>query len=172
MKYLSTSILLFAATLFAQDPAPGGRLPRGAGALTELKSYLALSDSQVTQLTDLRKQYQDAVAPVATQAADKRKTLVDLLKAGNADSNAISQLRQDLAGLRKQAQDTAQQYGVSARAVLTADQLTKLQALEDASKLMAAVHGAQALNLIEGQGPFGGVRAALGAGMMGRRAPR
>ncbi len=172
MKYLPVSILLFATTLMAQGPR-AARMASGIPPLTELKSYLSLSDEQVTQLTDQKKQLNDAVSPLATQLLEKRKSLADLLKAGSTDTATIGQLRQDMAGLRRQMKDLAGQYGTNARGVLNADQQTKLQALEEAAKLMPTIRQAESLNLIEGAAPWAGMMGALngrvGPGMMGRR---
>jgi hypothetical protein len=165
--------MIFATTLMAQEGPRGARAASGIPPLTEVKAYLGLSDAQVTQLTDLRKQLREAVAPLASQAADKRKNLADLLSANSTDTATIGQLRQDLSSTRKQMRDLASQYGNNARSVLSADQQAKLQALEEAVKLLPTIRQAQALNLIEGAGPFGGMMGdGMGAGMMGRRPPR
>ena len=175
MRFLPVAVMLFSGTLMAQEGPRGARASSGDPPLTEIKAYLALSDTQVTQLNDLRKQFREAVVPLATQVADKRKNLADLRRANSPDTTTIGQLKRDLLSTRTQMQDLATQYGNNARNVLNADQQAKLQALEEAARLLPTIRQAQAVNLIPGAGFFGRMGAfgpGMGAGMMGRQSPR
>ncbi len=166
MRIQRLLILAAPTILMAQAPAPN---------VTDLKTFLGLTDAQVTQLRDLRQQEREALRTVAQQIAEKRRALGEALQAGSTDATALGQLLVDIQNLRKQIQTTNENFRSQALALLTADQKAKLAQLEAAAKLAPAIRQATALNLLAppagpglglGLGRFGlGVGPGPGAGM-------
>ncbi|MCS6953451.1 MAG: Spy/CpxP family protein refolding chaperone [Bryobacterales bacterium] len=142
---------------------------------SELKTFLGLTDAQLTQLRDLRTQERQALRSVADQIAEKQGALRQALEAGSTDALRLGQLLVDIQNLRKQIEATNQTYRAQAVALLTADQKTKLAQLEAAAKLAPAIRQATALNLLDSSGgaPFGpgfglrGLGRGLGLGPLG-----
>ena len=166
MKLKMTMLYVCACALFAQ-PAPPTP--------TELKAAIGITDAQVQQLITIRQQERDAIQPVQQQIAEKQEALRTLLNAGTTDAAAVGQVVLATHALRKQISDVHTRFQTQALQVLTADQKTKLKALEDAMKLQPAIQQAIGLGLLtpanppEGAGPgrFGG-----GPGRMGGPGPR
>ena len=169
---LSTSLLL-AQTPPASVPQPGAQ---AAPARAELKSFLGLTDPQLTQLVQLRRDEQAAVRPIREQMAVKAKALRDALAAGAPDAAAVGQLTLDVRTLRQQVRQINQDYHGRALGLLDDAQKAKLQTLQQLVRLRPAVDAATALNLLlppqqrMGPGQRGGPgRGAAGPGMMMRR---
>lgn len=148
-------ILMAPAVLLAQTPAPD---------VNDLKTFLGLTDTQVTQLRDLRVQEREALRSVAQQIAEKHRALREALQAGSTDAMSLGQLLVDIQNLRKQVQATNENYRNQALALLTADQKAKLAQLEAAAKLAPAIRQATALNLLA---PPAGLGLGLGFGPRG-----
>jgi Spy/CpxP family protein refolding chaperone len=161
---------VLAATLLAQTP--GGTTTPVSPADT-LKTYLSLTDAQVTALQQLRKQERQDLSATFQDLAAKQRALRDAVTSSK-DAATIGQLQLDIEGLRKKIQDTQTSYQAQAVNSLTADQKTKLQALQAAAALQPAIRQAGALNLLAppaGAGP-GGAGAGPRFGAMGRGGAR
>ncbi|MCU1235856.1 MAG: hypothetical protein JWP63_3823 [Candidatus Solibacter sp.] len=175
MKIPMLALTVLAVSAWAQPPAPSA---------TELKSYLSLSDAQVTSLQTLQQNLHTSIAATMQQIQTKQRALDTQLAAGNTSAAIVGQELLDIQGLRKSvttAQTASQSQALN---VLTADQKTKLKALTDASALRPQVQEGLALGLIvppadaQGGGPgmpggrgpagFGGA-PAMGTMMRGRR---
>ncbi len=169
MRFLPITLLL-ACSLMAQQPQRERMMrQQGTPSVAALKDAIGLTDAQVQQLIQARKDRNTAARPLLTQIAEKQRTLRETLNAGGASAGTVGQLQLDIAALRKQLQDLEKQSVGQARALLSASQLTKLKAVEDAAKLMPAVREAAGLNLIEGLGAGPGPMGLRGpAGMMRR----
>jgi Spy/CpxP family protein refolding chaperone len=149
---------VFAASLLAQGPGwRGSASPR----TDALKTYLALTDAQVASLGQLRQQQAQAIKPLRQTLMEKQQALQTQTLAGG-DAAALGQLLLDVQNLRKQISDTQTSLRSQTLGVLTTDQKTKLQSLQDAANLQPAIGGAMALNLLTppqsltaGQGPSG-----------------
>lgn len=170
MKRLTVALCLLAGSLLAQGPGGPGfrrnaagmqpqRLQQAANA-DALKQYLNLTDAQIQQLKDLRKQHAEAQRPTMEQIRDKRQQLREAVQAANPDSAVIGQLTVDIKKLTESMRSSRTDLQTKTAAVLTADQKTKLAALQDAQKLMPAVGQATALGLLA---------PPAGAAMMGPR---
>jgi Spy/CpxP family protein refolding chaperone len=131
-----------AAALMAQ-PAPPQAPPVQA-----LKQFLSLTDAQVTQLTQLRREQGQAVQVIAQQIREKEAALRTLLDSGGAEAAAVGRIVLDVNALHKQIRETDERYQAQARQALTAAQREKLGALVDAAKLQPAIAQAIGLNLI------------------------
>jgi hypothetical protein len=153
------SVLAVAA--WAQPPAPS---------VTELKTYLSLSEAQVTSLQTIRQNLHTSIRSTMQQLQTKRQTLNTELAAGNTSAATLGQQLLDIQNLRKSV--TAAQTASQAQAlnVLTADQKTKLQVLTNAAALRPQIGEAMSLGLIVP--PAGSQPGPWMRGPMGRRGPR
>jgi len=155
MRIRRLLILAAPAILMAQPQAPN---------VNDLKTFLGLTDAQVTQLRELRQQERQALRSVVQQVAEKHRALREALQAGSTDATALGQLLVDIQNLRKQIQSTNENFRSQALALLTADQKAKLAQLEAAAKLAPAIRQAAALNLLA---PPAGAGFGLGLGRLG-----
>ncbi len=164
MKLVPLAICMFAAVLAAQEatkPAANAAADPAA-----LKTYLSLSDAQLSQLRQLKVDHHNAVAPIRTQLAPLQRQLRDQIASG-ADPSAIAQTAAKIEPLRKQLTDANDNYQKQALAVLNPDQTTKLNALQEAMKLAPAIRQAVAMGLISPPAGFmGAFRSPAMAGMM------
>jgi hypothetical protein len=131
------SVLAVAA--WAQPPAPS---------VTELKTYLSLSDAQVTSLQTIRQNLHTSIRTTMRQIQAKRETLKTQLAAGNTSAATLGQEMLDIQNLHKSvtaAQTASQAQSIN---VLTSDQKTKLQVLTNAAALRPQVGEAMSLGLI------------------------
>lgn len=135
-----------------------------------LKQYLSLTDAQVQQLKDLRRQQAESQRPTLEQIRDKRQQLAQAVRAASPDSALIGQLTVDIKNLSESLRSARTDLAAKAHNVLTPDQNTKLAALQEAQKLMPAAGQATALGLLVP--PAGAAGAGMGQGpgmgMMGR----
>lgn len=127
-----------------------------------VKSALGLSDQQVQQLVQLRKDEQQALQPTREKMREKRQALMTERQAANPNPTAIGQLVIDIQGLQKQIQTANQASHVQALAVLDDAQKAKLKELDQTARTeRAAIRGAEMLNLLlmpaQGRGPGRGM---------------
>ena len=179
MKRLSVMVVALAGVLLAQGPGgPGFRrnnmAPRAqrmgmAANADALKQYLNLTDAQVTQLKDLRKQQAESLRPTMEQIRSKRQQLGEAVRAQSPDSALIGQLTVDIKNLAASLKSARTDLSAKAQAVLTPDQKTKLASLDEARKLMAAAGQATALGLLAPPEGAGGQGMGM---MMGRPGAR
>lgn len=170
--------IALAAGLAAQPPQGGGRhrfggAPPADGAgrtidYAALKQTLALTDDQVDKLRQAQKASRTALEPLARQMGEKQRALHQAMGAGTSGQTGSTQLA-EIESLRKQIETVRAANRTQAAGLLNPAQKQKLQALQDAAKLMPSVHQATMLDLIEQ--PAGGPgRAAFGA--RGPRGPQ
>jgi len=132
-----------------------------AGKITEVQSYLNLTDAQIASLKQLRESERAALKPIFQQIWPLRQSLRSQEQSGTTDSAAVSKLVQSIQALEQQAAPIRASFQQQSLAVLTADQKTKLTALQNAASLMPAIHEATMLNLVtppkgmERRGGFG-----------------
>jgi Spy/CpxP family protein refolding chaperone len=162
MKFRLIGIALAASALFAQPPG-GPRMHRMAAQAktTEVQTYLNLTDAQISTLQQLRQSEMAALKPIFQQIGPLRQSLRTQEQNSSADATAIGKLVLNIQNLAKQAAPIRASFQQQGLAVLTADQKTKLAALESAAALLPTIHEAAALNLLtlpkrsEGPGGFG-----------------
>lgn len=152
MNTLKILLLTISAGIcLAQRPAPPA---------TELKAYLGLSDAQVTSLQSIQRDTMQASRAVMEQIRTKHEELEALLDKGT-DATAAGKLLLEIKVLRTQVETARTSLRTQASAILTADQRSKLKALEGAVKLQAPIQQATMLNLlapgeeVPHMGPFG-----------------
>ncbi len=158
-----------AAVSFAQPPAGG---PAATPPVTEIKAYLNLSDTQVTSIASAMRASADANRTIAEQLKTKQQTLQTALTNGSTDAPAIGRAMLEIQALRKQLETNHAKAREQALSFLSADQKTKLKALEDAEKLRDEIRQAHALQLLA---PPAGVQGPGGQGpgaAPGRPGPR
>ena len=164
MSWRFLPILTLATALFAQGPGPDG--PRGFGPhrdqtprTDKVQSYLSLTDAQIQNLQQLRESEWAALKPIMEQMRPLRQSMHAEMRGSSPDSAAASKLRASMQALEQQAAPIRSSFQQQAMAILTADQKTKLTALETAMSLMPAAHEATALNLLTPpKGEFGAGR--------------
>lgn len=184
MKRLSVMVVALAGVLLAQGPggpefrrnnmAPRAQRMVMAANADALKQYLSLTDAQVTQLKDLRRQEAESLRPTMEQIRSKRQQLGEAVRAQSPDSALIGQLTVDIKNLTASLKSARTDLSAKAQAVLTPDQKTKLAALDEARKLMPAAGQATALGLLAPLENAAGMAGAGGPrmGMMGRPGAR
>jgi Spy/CpxP family protein refolding chaperone len=154
-------LMMLAASLFAQGPG-GPRHMMMQAKTGQAQSYLNLTDAQVQSLQQLRQSEMTALKPVMDQIGPLRQSLQTQLQSGSADAAALGKLMLSIQTLEQQATTTRNSFHDQALALLTADQKTKLAALQSAADLMPTIHEAMGLNLLsppqglEGAPGFGG----------------
>lgn len=159
--------LTLAAGLMAQPPegrGPGRQHRGGAAPVSALKQTLGLTDDQVDKLRQLQKSQRTAMEPLAKQMAEKQRALHQAMREGTAEQAGKTALA-EIETVRKQMATARAANRTQAVALLNPAQKQKLQALEEAAKLMASVREAAMLDLVEA--PMGGPPA--GPGLMMRR---
>jgi len=174
-------ILGLTATVLLAQPMP---MPRpGAGAapgIAAVKTYLGLSDQQVQQLVELRREEEQLLQPLREQMREKAPALRAALQASNPDPTTVGQLTLDLQNLRRQVAAINEAYHTKALALLDSAQKEKLDDLVAAARRAERgrpiVRGATLLNLLAAPEPPAGAgrvlpNAAARPGMgMGRAA--
>ena len=170
MKMLSLLIPAFtAAVAFAQPP------------VNELKTFLNLTDAQVTSIQEANRSAMQANRDLADKIRTNRQNLRTLTSQTNPDAAAVGRLVLEGQAYGKQIADSRAKARETALTFLSAEQKTKLKTLEEAMQLREEIGAAQRLNLISGPaeglgGPGArGMRGRMGqAGRMGagRFAPR
>jgi Spy/CpxP family protein refolding chaperone len=155
MRIFGFLLGLTATVLLAQGPGPGGMRGQGAPgrpALEAVKAALELSDQQVQQLVQLRKEEQEILQPLRQQVQEKRKALREAREAANPNPAAVGQAVLDLQKLTGQIRTVNETYHTKALSLLDATQKEKLQTLEQATERVMrarqAANGARVLNLL------------------------
>ncbi len=158
-------LALACGLVLAQGPMAGG--PANA-TFDAVKAALNLTDAQITQLKAIKQQQIAAVQSLQQQVAEKHKLIADEMAKTSPSAAVVGQAMVDIHNLQKQIQTTAEGFVTQAVALLTAEQKTKLKALEDAAKLRPAIQEAIALELLPpavgGAGPGAGLGMVQGMG--------
>ena len=129
-----------------------------------IKTYLGLSDTTLQNIQQTIGSKQSTIQALAQQMGEKHKAVATLLANGTTDAAAVGKLILEAEAIRKQISTQHDALQSSVLALLTADQKSKLKALEDAAKLAPAIQEAAHLHLIAQVGnpgagpgmPFGG----------------
>lgn len=152
---MKTSMLLLAAAAAAFAQPPAGSMPRTPD-VSSLKTYLSLTDAQVNTLQQARQSEMTALRSVFEEIQTKETALRNLLNTNTTDAAAVGRLVLDIQTARKKVESTQATYRTQAVNTLTADQKTKLTALDTAMKLRDEIQQAVMLNLLQPEeGPGG-----------------
>ncbi len=171
------SALLLAGTVFAQQGPPAGVRAARTPNLQALKTFLNLSDVQVTNLKAVQTALRAATEPIHQQLAAKRQALRAENQKATPDPTVVAQLKQDITSLLDQIATQRTNFQKQAQSYLNPDQLASLAKLEEALKLVAVAREAVALDLITppegaGAGMFGLGGPGAFSPMMRRRGAR
>lgn len=166
LKWLAT--LTLATTLaFAQGPGAPPTPPSPEA----LKTALGLTDAQVTALDQLQQSKRTQIEPLMQQMMTQRTALRDAMQKATPDAAAIAAILVQIQALQKQIQAVDASFVTQSVATLSADQKTKLTTLQNAQKVMDAVHQAEMLNLLTrpegGPGEPGALGGPGGPGLLG-----
>ena len=159
--------LALASVSFAQGPHQPN--------FTELKAYLNLTDTQVQALQQLRQNSMASMSSVHAQMRTAEEALQTKMQSGNSsDAAAADSLMMQMSALRKQIEQAQVSLTQQSVATLTADQQTKLKALQAAADLQPDIMQAQMLGLLArpARGPGGGFGGPGGFGGEGRALTR
>jgi hypothetical protein len=116
-----------------------------------------LTDAQVQSLQAIQQQQRQANTAAHQEMQTKQRALREAIAAGSTDAAAVGKLLLDIEATRKRIENSRGGYVDQAKNVLTAEQRTKLQALEAAQQLFDEAHQAVALNLLAAPMPGGGM---------------
>lgn len=165
MKMLSLLIPAFTAAVAFAQPS-----------VNELKTFLNLTDAQVTSIREANRSAMQANREVAEKLRSNRQNLRTLTSQSNPDAAAVGRLILESQTYAKQIADSRAKSRETALTFLSAEQKTKLKTLEEAMQLRGEIAAAQRLNLLAGPagGPGGrgermGMRGRMGAGRSGPR---
>ncbi|MBL8215085.1 MAG: periplasmic heavy metal sensor [Bryobacterales bacterium] len=150
MKIRIAALVCLALPLLAQNTP---QQPPQPPPLTELKAYLTLTDSQVTQLQSLVQAERQANQPRVQEINTKEQQLRTALNNNSNDAAALGRLLIDIQALRRQITTTAENFRTQATALLNDTQRTKLRALDEASKLAPSIRQAVSVNLLAPPAP-------------------
>jgi len=173
---VALAALFCGGALYAQRGSfgPGPRMQGAQAAQAvqadQLKTYLSLTDQQVLDLKAVQSALRTASEPIMLKIGEKSKALRDAMQANPVDAALVAQLKTDLENLNQQEQGLRSQYRLQAQNLLTADQKTKLVALQKAIELMPTANQAAFLNLLDTPQGFRGGPGGPGMGG-GRRGP-
>lgn len=150
MKTLFATLILVTAA-FAQPAAD-----RLAPTFDDLKTYLSLTDVQVTALTAAHQTALTNAKTYMDQIREKQQSLRSL-----TDATAIAKVMAEINALHSQVNTIMDAARVAAIGTLTTAQQTKLKTLQDAMNLRAEISQAGALGLLTSPdgasaGPGGG----------------
>jgi hypothetical protein len=119
----------------------------------DVKKYLVLSDSQMEQLLKLADERASRSQGNYDKVQAKRAELDGLLRSGSRDVTRLGQLTLDIYTLSNDTPVAPDEWRHRAVAILNPQQRTKLEPLEQATKLAAAASQAVALNLVDAPPP-------------------
>lgn len=166
-----TAALAVAMFAYAQPPGRGAASQgKGGPPVDAVKTYLTLTDSQITGFQAIRQTAQTAGEPIGEQLRTKQQALRTALNATPVNAATITSLQGEITALRAQLDKIQEGARAQMAALLSAAQKTKLATLEAAATLREEVQGAAAIGLVAGGGPGGpGGRGKGGRGGPGGR---
>lgn len=173
-----TGALAAAMLVFAQPPGRGFRGAANGTAPTPptdaVKTYLALTDSQLTGFEAVRSTARTAGQPVAEQLRTKMQALRTARNANPVSESTVNALQAEVTALQAQLDKIRTDAQAQTVALLSADQKAKLATLTAAADLREEIAGAGMLGLMDGgRGPgpgpgFGGRGGPGGKGKGGK----
>lgn len=147
MRIAMLTIALTTA-MAAQRPGRGAFGPRGVPGIDDVKAHLSLTDAQVQSLQQLQQQQREATRATREEIRAKAKALRESVAGGSSDAAALGRQLLEIEALKKKIEQSLTTYRAQAAATLTADQKTKLAALDAAAKLQPTIGQAVVLGLL------------------------
>lgn len=174
----AAAALLAALCLNAQRPrfanAPGTTTSTTtAPPIDAVKTYLSLTDSQISGFDAIRKTAQTAAQPIIEQLRPKEQALREAMRANPVNATTVASIQTEINTLRTQLDKIQSDAQAQMAATLGTDQKAKLATLTAAAALHEQIQGASMLGLIDGPGPGGpgGPGGGFGKGK-GKGGPR
>lgn len=121
----------------------------GMGGHESLKDYLSLSDDQIQQLRDLRREQFHQMQPSMQAMAETQRALDEALEAASPDPVVIGQLTLELRKHREAMPDARNAMRTMALGILDSNQRAKIDAIEEAMRLQPTAQQAMSLNLLD-----------------------
>lgn len=149
-----TAVVAVAMLAFAQPPGRGAGAMKGTPPVDAVKTYLALSDSQLTGFQAIRQTAMTAAQPISQQLRTKTQALRTALSETPVNATTITSLQAEITTLRAQLDKIQADARAQMAATLSADQKAKLATLTAAADLREEIQGAAGIGLLEG-GPGG-----------------
>jgi len=143
---LTLGVAVLGLTALVAQPPRGPRGTMHGGDFTALKQTLSLTDDQVERIRGIQRAGRSPETMKAMM--DKRRAIGEATKNGES-AEKIAALIKDAESARAQAKAARDAARVQTLSVLTSEQKTKLQALQEAAKLMPSVRQAAAAGLLE-----------------------
>ena len=132
-------LVLAALALTAQEQPPAPAL---------VAQFLGFSDSQTAQFQELLQNLQSTIGPLQQQAAAAQQTLEQLVNGDNPDPAAIGARLVAIRAIQKQILAALDSYHKLFAALLTRDQMQRVEAVTQAGELLPAVNAFARLQLI------------------------
>ena len=123
------------------------------GGHESLQNYLSLSDEQVRQLGDLRRDQFERMRPAMEQFGAKQRELDQALQASAPDPALVGRLTIEIQQLRQSMPDSREALREQALAILSSDQREKITKLNEALQLHPTAIEAAGLNLVDSDFP-------------------
>ncbi len=161
MRISAVAVVLILAAMcaWAQPTGP---------ALSQLKTYLSLTDSQIQSIQNVQTNLRSSTATVRQQIAAKQRDLNTAIRSGSASASTLGQFLLDIQALQKQITDAEASARTQMLTILTPAQQALLQKLVDAEELQPTIREAEMLGLIApaaGPGPGAGMGRGMGMGL-------
>ncbi|MEO8098766.1 MAG: Spy/CpxP family protein refolding chaperone [Acidobacteriota bacterium] len=128
--------------------------------LDAVKTYLELTDTQITGFQAVRQTAATSATPIQTQLQTKLQALRTALGQTPVDTASVTSLQTEIAALRTQLENVQTNARTQMIALLSAAQKLKLASLEAAAALRDEIQGAAGIGLLAA--PAGGGRGGFG----------
>jgi uncharacterized membrane protein len=132
-------LILAALALTAQEQPPAPAL---------VAQFLGFSDTQTAQFQKLLQNLPANIGPLQQQAAAAQQSLEQLVNSDNPDPAAIGARLLAMRSIQKQIQGALDSYHKLFAALLTSDQMQKVQAVTQAGALLPAVKAFAQMQLL------------------------
>lgn len=163
-----TAVVVFTSGALEAQRGPRNDRDRGrrGGEQQTLKQALDLSDEQVSRINELRRANSGAVREIFETARENGGKLREEMRKENPDAAVVGRLMVETQSAGKNARAKRDELREQAREVLTEEQASKLDAMEDDPASRRAVWQARAMGLLAAPGQGG--RRGFGWNSFGR----
>ena len=146
-------------------PLPPGRLPLVA--FQQLRAYLGLTDTQVSQLMLNLNDYSRLVGQRQQRMFQVQSEIRDETARSPLDPAALGIRYAEIESICRNVRDEAAATQTRNLTVLNDTQKVKLKALEDAIKLQPVINEAQSAGLLAPPGPYASITTGLTGSLIG-----
>lgn len=147
MKYGVRLAMLLAAVLPLEGQNPGDPMP--IRLWPQIVRYLELTPQQILELGRIQVEWSRYLALKSRRAAQVEEELREATLAEVVDPMALGVRYLELEAICRESRDTDRKYHEQARKLMTADQMMRLAALEQAYRLLPVIAEADAAKLMD-----------------------